>query len=255
MTRIVVLDQPKETDHQGKNNAAFSSDEVARSAWYRIYDLRYEEDAVLSYFLPGKKVLDLGCGYGRTTVALRDRGYDVVGTDIVPRMIEGARAAHPEIEYRVMDACALDCSDRSFDYVLFSFNGIDCILPESRRLLAMKEILRVLKPGGRVILSSHSWFPYLLHPRHWASGRFLSLLRSGSLARRWFLGGVENVSFDCYIGTPFRTVRQLKSVGFHNVRIVAGRRRSLQAVGGLALMVLWRDLWPHFVAEKPGLTK
>lgn len=251
MTGHVMPDQCEKIDHQEKSNAAFASDEVAESVWYRTYDLRYEEDAVVRSFAKGMRVLDLGCGYGRTTVTLRKLGYEVVGADIVPRMIEGARVAHPDIEYRVMDACALDCSDRSFDCVLFSFNGIDCILPESRRLLAMKEILRVLKPGGRVILSSHSWIPYLLHPRHWASGRFLSLFRSGALRRRWYQAGVENVGFDCYISTPFRTVRQLKSVGFQNVRIIAGRCKTFQAICGLPLVVMWRDLWPHFLAERP----
>lgn len=240
-------------DQQKKSNTAFSSDEVARSTWYRTYDLRYEEDVVSRYFLPGRKVLDLGCGYGRTTVSLKKRGYDVVGADIVERMIEEARKAHPEIDYRVMDACVLQCPDDTFDYVLFSFNGIDCILPESRRLQAMKEIRRVLKPGGAFIFSSHNWLPYLIVPRYWKSGRFVSFLKKGVLSRRWYEAGVENVPFDCYISTPFRTKRQLLSLGFEGVQVVSGLRSRRWFLEKYSLPVMYVDLCPHFVATKQGL--
>lgn len=239
--------------HQQKSNEAFGSDSVARSTWYRTYDLRYESEVVARYFLPGRMVLDLGCGYGRTTVALKDRGYDVVGADIVERMVAGARVERPDIDYRVMDACEIGFPDDAFDYVLFSFNGIDCILPESRRLQAMKEMLRVLKPGGMAVFSSHNWLPYLLFPPHWKGGRFLSLLRSGALTRRWYSAGVEDVPFDCYISTPLRTLRQLQSVGFERPRIVAGQRRVPWPLTPFSLPIMCIDLWPHFIAQKRGV--
>jgi SAM-dependent methyltransferase len=240
-------------DHQQKSNTAFASEEVAQSSWYRTYDLRYEEDVVSRYFLPGRRVLDLGCGYGRTTVSLKRRGYDVVGVDIVDRMIESARLAHPDIDYRVMDACALDFPDESFDYVLFSFNGLDCILPESRRLKAMMEIRRVLKPGGTFVFSSHNWLPYLILPNHWRSGRFLSFLRSGVLTRRWYGAGVENIPFDCYISTPFRTLQQLRSLNFEVVHVAPGQRGFRRPLKALVFPVLCMDLWPHFIARKPDV--
>jgi len=240
-------------DHQRKSNEAFGSDRVAASTWYRTYDLRYEADLVGRHFLPGRRVLDLGCGYGRTTVSLKDRGYDVIGADIVERMIVSARAARPDIDFRVMDACEIKFPDEAFDYVLFSFNGIDCILPESRRLQAMKEMLRVLKPGGTAVLSSHNWLPYLMLPKHWKSGRFLSLLRGGALARRWYSAGVEDVPFDCYISTPFRTLRQLHSVGFERSKLDPGQRRLPWAIRHFNLSIMCVDLWPHFIARKRGI--
>ena len=250
MAMGAMLGPTEEANHQQKSNDAFSSDEVARSTWYRAYDLRYEEDVVSRYFVPGKKVLDLGCGYGRTTVALRDRGYDVIGADIVQRMIDSARSAHPDVDYRVMDACTLKFPDSTFDYVLFSFNGIDCILPESRRLQAMKEMLRVLKPGGTLVFSSHNWLPYLLMPWHWKGGRFLSFLRSGVLARHWYSAGVEDVPFDCYVSTPFRTLEQLRSIGFEEVHLARGQRPFPWPLRTFSLPIMCIDLWPHFVAKK-----
>lgn len=246
-----MRDQEQDLDHQQKSNAAFASDRVAKSSWYRAYDLRYEEDVVSRYFLPGRRVLDLGCGYGRTTVSLKNLGYDVIGADIVERMIETARANHPDMDYRVMDSCALQFLDGSFDYVLFSFNGIDCILPEPRRLLAMKEILRVLKPGGTFIFSSHNWLPYLMMPSHWKGGRIFSFFKNGALSRRWYEGGVENMPFDCYISTPFRTMEQLRSLRFEDVQVVPVRRSRRWFFRNYSLSVICTDLWPHFVAKKP----
>jgi len=252
-TGASILNTAMETDHQQKSNEAFASDEVAQSTWYRTYDLRYEEDVVTRLFLPGRRVLDLGCGYGRTTVSLHRRGYDVVGADIVERMIQSAREAHPEIDYRVMDACALAFPDAAFDYVLFSFNGIDCILPESRRMQALREIQRILKPGGTLVFSSHNWLPYLCMPRYWNGGRFLSFLRNGVLTRRWYGAGVENVPFDCYISTPQQTLKQLRSLGFHNVQMAPGQRGFRRVLRGWTLPIVCMDLWPHFIARKPGV--
>jgi SAM-dependent methyltransferase len=237
-------------DPQGKSNRAFGSDRVARSVWYRAYDLRYEEALVDRYFVRGRRVLDLGCGYGRTTVSLKRRGYAVVGADIVERMIAEARAAHPDIDYRVMDACAIEFAEATFDYVLFSFNGIDCILPECRRLQAMKEIFRVLKPGGTAILSSHNWLPYLLLPQYWKSGRIVSFLCDGVLARRWYSAGVEDMPFDCYISTPLRTLQQLRATGFDRLEVAAGQHPIPWPFHKAGFLTMCIDLWPHFIARK-----
>lgn len=251
---VLTRDGEGQVDHQQKSNEAFGSDSVAQSTWYRAYDLRYEAALVDRCFVRGRRVLDLGCGYGRTTVSLKHRGYDVVGADIVERMIAEARAAHPDIDYRVMDACAIECAEATFDYVLFSFNGIDCILPESRRLQAMKEIFRVLKPGGTAILSSHSWLPYLFLPRYWKGGRFVSFLRDGVLARRWYSAGVEDMPFDCYISTPLRTLRQLRATGFDRLEVAAGQHPIPWPFQKAGLLTVCIDLWPHFIAHKQGVS-
>ncbi|BCA54465.1 hypothetical protein W02_16050 [Nitrospira sp. KM1] len=249
---VVVQDNPDQACHQQKSNKAFGSDRVAQSVWYRSYDLRYEADLISRCFLSGSRVLDLGCGYGRTTVSLKRLGYEVIGTDVVERMIEEARSAHPDMDYRIMDACAIAFPDSSFDHVLFSFNGIDCILPESRRLTAMREIFRVLKPGGTALLSSHNWLPYLLIPSHLKNGKWLSWFRQGVLSRRWYSAGVEDLPFDCYISTPWRTLRQLREVGFEQVRIASGQRPLPRFLQRATLLTLCVDLWPHFIAKKHG---
>ncbi|MFC1613184.1 class I SAM-dependent methyltransferase [Patescibacteria group bacterium] len=125
---------------------------------YKHYGLKGVERGVIrKYFVkPGAKLLDLGCGYGRTTKPLVEKKFDVIGIDIVPKMINIAKEDNPEIDYRLMSATKLEFPDNYFDYVLFSFNGIDFIYPEKRRIKALNEICRVLKPEGIAIIFSHN---------------------------------------------------------------------------------------------------
>jgi ubiquinone/menaquinone biosynthesis C-methylase UbiE len=118
-----------------------------------------EEILVDRYFKKGGRILDVGCGTGRTTLPLHDRGFEIAGIDITPRMIENAKRIAAEdqknIEYRVMDAGHLEFRDNSFDGVLFSNQGWDQIPSKEKRAQALAEIFRVPKPGGTYLFSTH----------------------------------------------------------------------------------------------------
>ncbi|MCM8805081.1 MAG: class I SAM-dependent methyltransferase [Candidatus Omnitrophica bacterium] len=93
------------------------------------------------------KVLDLGCGGGRTTVPLFKMDYKVVGINISKNLIKQLNKKFPMIDVHVGDAANLKFfKNRSFDIVLFSNNGLDCLYPKEKRIEALKEIYRVLKP-------------------------------------------------------------------------------------------------------------
>ncbi|MEK6844544.1 MAG: peptidoglycan bridge formation glycyltransferase FemA/FemB family protein [Nanoarchaeota archaeon] len=113
-----------------------------------------EKDLIKKYFYGN--VLDLGCGCGRTTKYISDQGFDVIGVDIVEDMIKKAREMFPNIKFETGDACSLNHEDDKFDIVFFSFNGLDYIYPESKRIMAVKEVARVLKKDGYFIYSSHN---------------------------------------------------------------------------------------------------
>ena len=116
-----------------------------------------EEIILFKQIQTGSKVLDLGCGTGRTTRYLKDeRGANVVGVDVAPNMVKRATELHPDIEFRVADARSLPYENGYFDHVVFSFNGIDYIYPKEERLRALKEINRVLKSLGHFIFSFHN---------------------------------------------------------------------------------------------------
>ena len=105
---------------------------------------------------PNSKILDLGCGTGRTTGILHAAGHKVTGLDISFSMIRAATGQFPETTFLLGNACSLSLKEKQFDVVLFSNKGIDCIYPYEKRLAALREIRRILKPGGLFIFSSHN---------------------------------------------------------------------------------------------------
>src|SRR5262249_4940676 len=64
---------------------------------------------------PGRATLEVGCGEGRVTRDLVARGHRVTALDVVPQLVELARAEDPESTYIVADAAALPFADGHFD--------------------------------------------------------------------------------------------------------------------------------------------
>lgn len=105
-------------------------------------------------------ILDLGCGAGRTTFALYNLGYkNIIGVDIAEKLIEYAKNYSEDnnvnIDFEVGDATKLRFDDNTFDVVIFSYNGMQCIPGEENRKNVLKEVHRVLKPNGYYIFTAH----------------------------------------------------------------------------------------------------
>ena len=94
----------------------------------------------------GGKILDACCGTGDLALAGRAAGGEVVGVDFSEAMLARARRKAPEMEWVQADAAALPFPDESFDAVTVGFGIRNLADLEG----GLRELARVLKPGGRL---------------------------------------------------------------------------------------------------------
>ncbi len=108
---------------------------------------------------PGEKVLDVACGTGVVAVTAARRGAKVKALDLAPALLERARynaeTAGVAIEFTEGDVEALPYADREFDVVVSQYGHMFAPRPA----ITISEMLRVLKPGGRIAFST--WPPEL----------------------------------------------------------------------------------------------
>jgi SAM-dependent methyltransferase len=118
-----------------------------------LFNAYYERPEMLRLVgdVSGSRVLDAGCGSGPLTAALRDAGADVTGLDVSAAMVDLARERLGEdADLHVADLGApLPFADDEFDHVIASL--VLHYLEDWSGPLA--ELHRVLKPGGRLLLS------------------------------------------------------------------------------------------------------
>jgi ubiquinone/menaquinone biosynthesis C-methylase UbiE len=122
------------------------------------------------------RLLELGAGTGRFTLPILERGYSILATDVNESLLEGLRekvarcAAAQRCEVRNESIFSLSFSDNSIDYA-YSLHVIPRFLTLDEQAAAIKEVGRVLKPGGRFLFNfRNSKSPYnLIHRGHAAS--------------------------------------------------------------------------------------
>lgn len=199
-------------------------------------DLLAEEEHLFRTRLrPGMDILDLGIGAGRTTEALAADAGRYIGLDFSAPMIEAAQREHPGRELVVGDAADLSrFEDASFDAVVFSFNGLDCLPDVAARQACLTGARRVLRPGGVFIVSSHN--PRAVLGRAVVAGSGLRpavkrlLAKAWGTARRAFVKMPQRAfwtgegylyerthgGLTLYAVRPARFVPQVEAVGFRH---------------------------------------
>lgn len=122
---------------------------------------------------PGSKVLDIGCGTGHLTGELMRRGYDAWGVDFSEGMVQYAREHYDESRFQMGDIERIPFLDNSFDGVMCL--GVMEYLSYDET--ALREIWRVLKPGGRAVITT----PSSTCPFYYTDG---AIAKAGSLVGR-----------------------------------------------------------------------
>ncbi len=117
---------------------------------------------------PGERVLDIAAGTGASSAAFAKTGAEVVAVDFSKGMIAEGRKRHPDLTFVEADAQELPFPTDSFDVVTISFGLRNVNDPQK----ALKEMKRVLRPGGRLVVCEFS------HPeRALVSGSYTGYLK------------------------------------------------------------------------------
>ncbi len=159
------------------------------------------------------QALDAACGTGRLSRLLVDHGHDVTGVDLSEAMLERARASVPEATFHVGSLQHLPFADGSFDVVCCGL----ALTHVSESLPAIAELARVLRDGGRLLLSdihpvavatgSHAFFRFADGSRgvvrnelHWHGEYLDAFAAAGLRVRRCLEPRFSQVVLEAFLG-------------------------------------------------------
>ncbi|GAA1994498.1 demethylmenaquinone methyltransferase [Terrabacter lapilli] len=101
---------------------------------------------------PGERILDIAAGTGTSSEPWADQEIEVVPADFSLGMLRVGRRRRPDMAFTAADAMSLPFADESFDVVTMSFGLRNVADPAT----ALREFLRVTKPGGRLLVCEFS---------------------------------------------------------------------------------------------------
>ena len=188
----------------GRSFYGYDSSDVQDS--YTGRDIEVEAGFILPHLEPGMSLLDCGCGPGAITFGLAEAVAPgrVVGVDIEPTMVEqatrlAADSGIKNVEFTEGDIYDLPFEDGEFD-IVFSHSVTEHLSDPVR---ALRELRRVVKPGGLAGIVKTDWtFPFIV-PKSEGFSKFFELFEGGfnriggSLNRGRYLGAyMREAGFD-----------------------------------------------------------
>lgn len=186
--------------------------------WQAILDVLWEEGDLV-----GRRVLDAGCGTGRLAAAFAERGAKVWGVDPSVEMLEEARARAPRgVGFKLGSAESLPFRDGWFERAV-----LHLVVHLVDRTRALPELLRVLCPGGRVVVAT-------FRPEHF-EGIWLARLFPS-------LASIDRARFP----EPEALCEELGAAGFRAMRVRdvhhearVSRDEALEKLRGRFISTLW----------------
>jgi ubiquinone/menaquinone biosynthesis C-methylase UbiE len=227
----VSADPPRANDYDGIAEAYSAENEA------NLVNAYYERPAMLALAgdVVGRRILDAGCGAGPLSAALRDRGAIVTGFDKSAGMIELARQRlGGDADLQVADlGSALPFPDNTFDDVTASLvlHYLEDWGP------ALAELRRVLRPGGRLIVSVEH--PFAITLMHREAGRKADYFATSNRTEEWTMGGqTARMSF---WDRPLHAMTDAFTAAGFRIAVISEPAPAPAA----------RELFPDVIAAKP----
>jgi ubiquinone/menaquinone biosynthesis C-methylase UbiE len=207
--------------------------------------LRHDQEFVFRHVPEPGRFIDLGCGTGRLSISLAQRGHRVVAVDLSQEMLrvagEKAATANVHIERVQANLVELNCfADKTFDAAGCLFSTLGMIAGAEHRRRMLTHVRRLLRPGGIFVLHVHNrWF----HLGTRAGRRLLRRNVWQALTGRGTLGDFEMPPhqgvgiFTMHLFSRREVVRLLHQTGFRVVEVqpvgVQGPLQTPRLFGGL----------------------
>ena len=149
------MSEAPQPDDVGKNYDAIAA-EYVRNIYDELKDKPLDR-ALLDRFASAVRetglVCDIGTGPGHVARYLQERGVQVCGIDLSTEMITQARRLNPGIEFQQGDMFALDLPNETFAGMTAFYALVN--IPREKLIRALRELHRVLKPDGLLLLAFH----------------------------------------------------------------------------------------------------
>jgi ubiquinone/menaquinone biosynthesis C-methylase UbiE len=167
----------------------------------------------------GQRLIDLGCGFGALAVFFAGQGAIVTGIDPIADRLQVGRAVAAEhdlpVEFSQGRMEELEFADESFDLAIQN-NSLCYITDREGRRSALEETLRVLKPGGYVVIRN----PNRWHPRDQFTGLPLISLLPAETATK-LSARLGRPRSEVRLVSPLEAKRELRRAGFTDVILAA----------------------------------
>ncbi len=214
------------------------ADEFRAHAADGFYNAYYDRPACLTLLgdVAHRRVLDAACGPGLYAAELTARGAEVIGFDQSPRMVALAQQQVPNAEFRVHDLAAplAWLADASIDLVMFAL-AIEYL---DDRVAALRELRRVLRPGGALVLSRlHPIGDWLRHGGNYFEPRVVEETWSRGWQVRYWIGPLQQTFEELY-QAGFLIERLLEPTPVPEAAVIdpdAYRRLTEEPTGFLAI--------------------
>ena len=191
------------------------------------------------------RALDAGCGTGFQTAVLQELGYAVHGVDLAPKLLRAARDRLPQARLVQGDVEALPYRDGRFAVATCCGSTLSYVDDAGR---AVRELSRVLKPGGRLLIECEG---------RWSADLFWAWL--GGLLGDRFGYGLTPRDVWRVVTTPRDRFCRLEYPGYGTLRLFTVRElRDLLATAGCEVVRVWgihaiTNLLPSTVLHRPRL--